>query len=321
MKGFLTIVSLSLGASLALAGGSAVAQETINADGSSGAAHSGTNPAVDANGPTVVYGDVNVGPGTNVIYPAPGTSGNITATDGNASALGPGSASAAPGTVRRGSSGTDLLGPDGTYSVSDSPPSNVSVGETGAPAPVYDEPVAAAPVDTAAAEPAPEAPGDAAVADTAVSSGADLDGDNIADDLEPALGLDPTNIDTDGDGVADGDELNIYGTDPLNWDSDGDGVSDGEELYNTRTDPLVWNDFSNEVASGNETAAATELTAEEAAPGTAGVDSDGDRLADADEIAIGTDPNNPDTDGDGYYDGDEVALGTDPFDPGSFPAT
>ena len=80
--------------------------------------------------------------------------------------------------------------------------------------------------------------------DPAVSSGADLDGDNIADELEPALGLDPTNIDTDGDGVADGDEINIYGTDPLNWDTDGDGVSDGDELFNTRTDPLVWDDFS-----------------------------------------------------------------------------
>ena len=321
MKRFITIVSLSLGASLALLGGGTAAQETINADGSAGAAHSGTNPAVNANGPDVVYGDVNVGPGTNVIYPAPGTSGNITASDGNASALGPGSASADPGTVRRGSSGTELLGPDGTYSVSDSPPSNVSVGEAGAPAPEA-APVSDAPVDTTATAPAPDAPVDAAPAgEPAVSSGADLDGDNIADELEPNLGLDPTNIDTDGDGVADGDEINIYGTDPLNWDTDGDGVSDGDELFNTRTDPLVWDDFSNEVASGNETAAATDLTAEEAATGTAGVDSDGDRLADADEIAIGTDPNNPDTDGDGYYDGDEVALGTDPFDPTSFPTT
>ena len=55
-------------------------------------------------------------------------------------------------------------------------------------------------------------------------------------------GLDPTNADSDSDGVADGDEISIYGTDPLNRDSDGDGVSDGEELFGINTDPLVWNE-------------------------------------------------------------------------------
>ena len=38
------------------------------------------------------------------------------------------------------------------------------------------------------------------------------------------------NPDTDGDGVTDGDEVNIYGTDPLNPDSDGDGIDDGDEI-------------------------------------------------------------------------------------------
>jgi hypothetical protein len=71
-------------------------------------------------------------------------------------------------------------------------------------------------------------------------------------------------------------------------------------------------------------------------------DSDGDGLTDAEERALGTDPNNPDTDGDGLSDGDEVnrygtnpllvdtdgdgvsdgdevAAGTNPNDPASFP--
>jgi hypothetical protein len=39
---------------------------------------------------------------------------------------------------------------------------------------------------------------------------------------------------------------------------------------------------------------------------TDAADSDGDGLTDAQEIALGTDPNNPDTDGDGYSDGVEV---------------
>ncbi|WP_426745386.1 Ig-like domain-containing protein [Myxococcus faecalis] len=48
---------------------------------------------------------------------------------------------------------------------------------------------------------------------------------------------------------------------------------------------------------------------------TIGLDSDGDGLTDADEIARGTDPNNPDTDGDGISDGIEVNVGgTDPLD-------
>jgi hypothetical protein len=80
--------------------------------------------------------------------------------------------------------------------------------------------------------------------DAAVASATDQDADNAPDDLEPGLGLDPTNPDTDGDGVADGDEPNIYGTDPLTADTDGDGASDGEELFGIHTDPLVWDDLS-----------------------------------------------------------------------------
>ncbi|WP_223636389.1 Ig-like domain-containing protein [Corallococcus sp. EGB] len=45
------------------------------------------------------------------------------------------------------------------------------------------------------------------------------------------------------------------------------------------------------------------------------VDSDNDGLTDAEEIALGTDPNNPDSDGDGIPDGIEVKVGhTNPLD-------
>ncbi|NCD01037.1 hypothetical protein EOL94_03020 [bacterium] len=44
-------------------------------------------------------------------------------------------------------------------------------------------------------------------------------------------------VDSDGDGLIDIDEVNVYGTDPLNPDSDGDGYNDGQEVRNGY-DPL-----------------------------------------------------------------------------------
>ena len=40
-------------------------------------------------------------------------------------------------------------------------------------------------------------------------------------------------IDSDDDGLSDGDEVNIYGTDPYESDSDDDGLSDGDEVLNS----------------------------------------------------------------------------------------
>jgi len=52
---------------------------------------------------------------------------------------------------------------------------------------------------------------------------------------------------------------------------------------------------------------ASNMSAPADSPDDAGSgDSDGDGLTDAEELALGTDPNNPDTDGDGFSDGVEV---------------
>jgi hypothetical protein len=45
------------------------------------------------------------------------------------------------------------------------------------------------------------------------------------------------NLDTDGDGLTDGEEVNKYGTKPKKVDTDNDGVTDGDEVING-TDPL-----------------------------------------------------------------------------------
>lgn len=111
--------------------------------------------------------------------------------------------------------------------------------------------------------------------------------DNIGfgDITEPEI-ANPSSIDSDGDGLSDYDEINIYGTNPNLIDTDFDGLTDYEEVMTYKTDPLK-------------------------------ADTDGDGLTDYEEVKIyGTDPLNPDTDGDGYSDGEEVKAGYNPLGEG-----
>ncbi|MFX0208306.1 MAG: hypothetical protein ACFFDT_20145, partial [Candidatus Hodarchaeota archaeon] len=89
----------------------------------------------------------------------------------------------------------------------------------------------------------------------------------------------------DGDGLLDGDEVQVYITNPLNSDSDNDGLTDGEEILIFITDPLD-------------------------------SDSDVDGLTDQEEVQVYlTNPLDPDSDGDGLSDGEEVQKhNTDPLD-------
>jgi hypothetical protein len=132
--------------------------------------------------------------------------------------------------------------------------------------------------------------------------------------LEEGPSGEPSIVDSDGDRVADADELALYRTDPAVADTDGDGALDGEELFGRHTDPLLWNEIS---AAGNSEIAtdAGVLAPESALPALgAGADLDADNYADAAELELGLDPANPDTDGDGVADGDELDIyGTDPF--------
>ena len=98
-------------------------------------------------------------------------------------------------------------------------------------------------------------------------------------------GSDPSNPDTDNDGLIDGDEALTYLTDPLNNDTDGDGMHDGWEI-NNNLDPLV-NDSQ--------------------------LDNDNDGLSNLYEFQNGTLFNNPDSDNDGMPDGWEVNNDLDPL--------
>ncbi len=66
---------------------------------------------------------------------------------------------------------------------------------------------------------------------------ADTDMDGLSNIREASIGTDPNIPDTDGDGLTDGEEVQVWHTNPLNRDTDGDSLIDGQEIK-IGTDPL-----------------------------------------------------------------------------------
>ncbi|MFW9992179.1 MAG: hypothetical protein ACFFD4_09050 [Candidatus Odinarchaeota archaeon] len=127
----------------------------------------------------------------------------------------------------------------------------------------------------------------------------DTDGDGLGDLQEVLLGTDGRNIDTDRDGVTDGDEFFIYGTNPFLNDTDYDNLLDGEELWYYHTNPFLKDSDIDGISDYDEAWIYMTDPMDE--------DSDNDFLTDYEEIFIHyTDPFEKDTDGDGLYDGEEV---------------
>ena len=122
----------------------------------------------------------------------------------------------------------------------------------------------------------------------------DKDNDGLLNWLEDYLGTSDNNVDSDGDGLSDYEEVYVLHTDPTLKDSDNNGINDGDE------------DFDKD--------GITNL--EEYSYGTnpMKMDSDGDELSDYDEIfTYKTLANNPDSDEDGALDGWEVENGYSPL--------
>ncbi|WP_426754077.1 adventurous gliding motility protein AgmC [Myxococcus sp. Y35] len=170
----------------------------------------------------------------------------------------------------------------------------------------------------------------------------DTDGDGLPDGIEVNVaGTDPLDDDSDDDGILDGNEdANHNGivdereTDPNNWDTDGDLLSDGLETGlaepqgtgtdltrfvadadpTTTTDPLNPDTDGGSVRDGIEDANQNgRVDPGETDPLLAAddVDTDGDGIDDATEIALGLDPNDADSDDDGVPDGVDGITDTD----------
>jgi len=131
----------------------------------------------------------------------------------------------------------------------------------------------------------------------------DSDADGLKDADEVTLGTDPHNADTDGDRVKDGVEVGLTYPALAAIDTDGDGAIDALESDRLDDDGDT---LSNQQDSANANPCIPNPNSTACLALT---DADGDGLSNAQEAALGTNPNLADSDGDGVDDGVEVGAG------------
>lgn len=145
----------------------------------------------------------------------------------------------------------------------------------------------------------------------------DTDGDGMEDDFEDTFGLDKTDPadaydDDDSDGATNYTEYQVWNIDggimdPTNSDSDGDGLNDYWEIYYAYS-------YDN-YGDGTDVGLGYGTTCIDPSASDASDDTEPDGLDHSEEYAEGTDPCDDDTDADGAIDGDEVdTYETDPLD-------
>jgi hypothetical protein len=135
--------------------------------------------------------------------------------------------------------------------------------------------------------------------------------------------------DTDEDGLTDCEEEEgvhdstsfslVFTSDPRVKDTDGDGLEDGDEVNVgerfKQGDVFLYPVFSDPRSVDTESDGVDDATEADAGSRARSNETDGDGLADLDEFQLGTDPTVVDTDGDGYGDGAEVLDREGGFDP------
>lgn len=173
-------------------------------------------------------------------------------------------------------------------------------------------------------------PGGSSDGNGTVFTGTDTGAPGFVVDSDPATTTDPTDPDSDDDGLTDGMEdangdgatSNTIGgtgtagsgeTNPNNADTDGDGLTDGDETNGSgplaavgATDPLDTDTDDGGSEDGAEVLADGTNPSVGNGADDAAADSDNDGLSNGQEAALGTDPNDSDSDNDGIDDGDEV---------------
>ncbi|MEM7246798.1 MAG: hypothetical protein AAF533_15710 [Acidobacteriota bacterium] len=147
----------------------------------------------------------------------------------------------------------------------------------------------------------------------------DTDDDGLLDSEEAAMGLDPSQADTDRDGIADGTELGLL-TGQTDIDGAGPVRGTDERVFQPDGDPRTTTNPTMADSDGGGALDGTEdldgdgvqdLRDGDPTDGSDDVDTDGDGLPDLTEESLGTDPTVGDTDGDGILDGEEVVPGAD----------
>jgi nitrite reductase/ring-hydroxylating ferredoxin subunit len=147
------------------------------------------------------------------------------------------------------------------------------------------------------------------------SGGIDSDGDGLTNECEALLKTNPHEMDSDLDGVFDGDEI-LYSkyhvckfditkgeSDPNNPDTDNDGLNDGMEM---RYGTYAWNADSDGDCIPDGPSQVT--TPDGQTISSAGEDANADGIY---EAGVETNALSPDTDGDGLPDGMVAGLGED----------
>jgi hypothetical protein len=125
---------------------------------------------------------------------------------------------------------------------------------------------------------------------------------NFRPDADPTTTTNPLQMDTDSDGIKDGDEdknlngrLDVSETSPLNADTDGDGLRDGIEIR-SKTDALDRDSDDDGVLDGDEDKNRNTLVDEgETSPWV--FDSDDDGVSDGVELGVTSGISDPDRNG------------------------